>query len=56
MDPDAALAAIRKAIDAVENDSAPTNFAAVDEWIALDYWLCNDGFLPKDWTNERETP
>lgn len=43
MDPDEALAIIRRAVE----DEAP--YDALEAWEALDKWLSNGGFLPKAW-------
>ena len=55
MDPNAALAAIRQAIDQLEHetldrdDEIPALYAVVEHFRALDEWLQRGGFLPEAW-------
>ena len=59
MDPNAALAAIRQAIDQLEHekldrdDEIPALYAVVEQFRALDQWLSAGGFTPHAWHQQR---
>lgn len=58
MDPDAALAAIRrlaKAFDEADNSLVAAGVASglIDVVLGLDEWLTRGGYLPADWEEVR---